>query len=160
MKKADPALGWWEQNSKCAYQESLRDLDRALRDFARSRNGQRKGTVKAKLGLAERTYRCGECGLVLDRDVNAARNLLSLAASGAERRNAGRGTRKTAPRAARPAEPGTRHPARRQDRDRRPPRRLRHERHRALNRNGQGGQAWAVSATRAAAGSQSGGMNR
>ena len=43
VKKADPALGWWEQNSKCAYQESLRDLDRALRDFAKSRNGQRKG---------------------------------------------------------------------------------------------------------------------
>ena len=43
MKKADPALGWWEQNSKCAYQESLRDLDRALRDFAKSRKGERKG---------------------------------------------------------------------------------------------------------------------
>ncbi len=49
------------------------------------------GTVKAKLALAERTYRCDGCGLVLDRDVNAARNLLSLAASGAERRNAGEG---------------------------------------------------------------------
>ena len=43
MKKADPALGWWEQNSKCAYQESFRDLDRALRDFAKSQQGQRKG---------------------------------------------------------------------------------------------------------------------
>ena len=30
---------------------------------------------------------CG-CGLVADRDVNAARNLLALAASGAERLNA------------------------------------------------------------------------
>ena len=50
------------------------------------------GTAKAKLGLSERTYRCDACGLVLDRDVNAARNLLSLAASGAERRNAGGGT--------------------------------------------------------------------
>jgi putative transposase len=42
-KKADPALSWWDQNSKCAYQESHRDLDRALRDFARSKKGQRKG---------------------------------------------------------------------------------------------------------------------
>jgi putative transposase len=42
-KKADPALGWWDQNSKCAYQEGFRDLDRALRDFARSRRGERKG---------------------------------------------------------------------------------------------------------------------
>jgi putative transposase len=42
-KKADPALSWWAENSKCAYQEAFRDLDRALRDFVKSRNGQRKG---------------------------------------------------------------------------------------------------------------------
>ena len=29
-KKADPALAWWAENSKCAYQEAFRDLDRAL----------------------------------------------------------------------------------------------------------------------------------
>jgi transposase len=34
--------------------------------------------VKAKLSLAERTFRCQVCGLVLDRDVNAARNLAAL----------------------------------------------------------------------------------
>ena len=43
VKKADPALAWWDQNSKCAYQESFRTLDRALRDFAKSGKGQRKG---------------------------------------------------------------------------------------------------------------------
>ena len=42
-KKADPALAWWGENSKCAYQEAFRDLDRALRDFVKSRKGQRKG---------------------------------------------------------------------------------------------------------------------
>jgi putative transposase len=42
-KKADPALAWWAENSKCVYQEAFRDLDRALRDFIRSKNGQRKG---------------------------------------------------------------------------------------------------------------------
>ena len=42
-KKADPALAWWEQNSKCAYQEAFGDLDRALREFTRSNKGQRKG---------------------------------------------------------------------------------------------------------------------
>ena len=36
---------------------------------------------KPKLALSERTYRYKQCGLVLDRDVNAARNLLSLAAN-------------------------------------------------------------------------------
>jgi putative transposase len=50
------------------------------------------GTVKAKLSLSERTFRCDGCGLVLDRDINAARNLLKLAASGAERQNACGGT--------------------------------------------------------------------
>jgi putative transposase len=37
------------------------------------------GAVKAKLRLSERTYRCASCGLVLDRDLNAARNLATLA---------------------------------------------------------------------------------
>jgi putative transposase len=43
QKKADPALAWWAQNSKCAYQEAFRDLDRALRGFTASRTGGRKG---------------------------------------------------------------------------------------------------------------------
>ena len=43
QKKADPALGWWTENSKCTYQEAFRNLDRALRDFTRSRKGERKG---------------------------------------------------------------------------------------------------------------------
>ena len=41
-KKADPALGWWGENSKCAYQEAFRDLDRALRDFTALKKGARK----------------------------------------------------------------------------------------------------------------------
>jgi putative transposase len=36
------------------------------------------GVVTAKLRLSERTYRCDACGLVLDRDLNAARNLAAL----------------------------------------------------------------------------------
>lgn len=41
------------------------------------------GSVKAKLDLNERTYYCDHCGLVIDRDLNAAVNLM-LAASAAE----------------------------------------------------------------------------
>jgi putative transposase len=36
------------------------------------------GAVKTTLRLAERTYRCDQCGLVADRDPGAARNLAPL----------------------------------------------------------------------------------
>jgi putative transposase len=36
------------------------------------------GVVKIKLRLSDRTFRCEECGLLLDRDLNAARNLARL----------------------------------------------------------------------------------
>jgi putative transposase len=42
-KKVDPELAWWGENSKCVYQESFRDLDRALKDFIRSKKGERRG---------------------------------------------------------------------------------------------------------------------
>jgi len=70
------------------------------------------GAVKAKLALSGRTYRCPSCGLALDRDVNAARNLLQLAASGAESLNACGGTARPGPAGHAPAkqEPGTAQP--------------------------------------------------
>ena len=45
------------------------------------------GRVKAKLSLSERTYRCDGCGLVLDRDLNAAINIC-VAGSAPETLNA------------------------------------------------------------------------
>ena len=57
------------------------------------------GYVKAKLTLAERTFACVVCGLQLDRDLNAARNLAALAQhvaqSGWETQNARGADRKT-----------------------------------------------------------------
>ena len=38
------------------------------------------GLVKSELPLPERTYSCGGCGHTMDRDLNAARNLVSLVA--------------------------------------------------------------------------------
>uniref|UniRef100_UPI00196A5251 RNA-guided endonuclease TnpB family protein n=1 Tax=Actinoplanes solisilvae TaxID=2486853 RepID=UPI00196A5251 len=38
------------------------------------------GAVKTKLALSERVYECAACGLVIDRDRNAALNLAALAA--------------------------------------------------------------------------------
>ena len=67
-------------------------LIQAGRWFPSSRTCSGCGAVKAKLTLSERTYTCDTCGLVLDRDANAAVNLLKLAASGAESLNACGGT--------------------------------------------------------------------
>jgi putative transposase len=49
------------------------------------------GAVKTKLLLAERTYHCGHCGLVIDRDYNASINLAALAASTGTASGAGTG---------------------------------------------------------------------
>jgi putative transposase len=73
------------------------------------------GWVKAKLTLAERTFGCEICGLVMDRDLNAARNLAklveSVAQSGWETRNARGADRKPqlAGQVARKREAGTEH---------------------------------------------------
>lgn len=57
------------------------------------------GTVKPKLSPKQRTYMCTVCGLVLDRDHNAARNLANLvkhvAGSGPETLNGRGADRKT-----------------------------------------------------------------
>ena len=49
------------------------------------------GSVKAKLSLTERVYRCEHCGLVIDRDLNAAINI-QVAGSAPETVNAHGGT--------------------------------------------------------------------
>ena len=49
------------------------------------------GSVKAKLSLTERTYKCEHCGLVIDRDLNAAINIM-VAGSAPETVNAHGGT--------------------------------------------------------------------
>ena len=49
------------------------------------------GSVKTKLSLKERTYKCEHCGLVIDRDLNAAINI-KVAGSAPETLNAHGGT--------------------------------------------------------------------
>ena len=49
------------------------------------------GGVKVKLSLSERTYRCDSCGLTMDRDLNAAINIM-VAGSAPETLNAHGGT--------------------------------------------------------------------
>ncbi|MGW1681250.1 RNA-guided endonuclease TnpB family protein [Saccharopolyspora sp. NPDC002376] len=50
----------------------------ADRWFPSSKTCSGCGVVKAKLRLSERAFHCHACGLVLDRDLNAARNLAAL----------------------------------------------------------------------------------
>ncbi|MFF0579319.1 IS607 family element RNA-guided endonuclease TnpB [Streptosporangium saharense] len=56
----------------------------ADRWFPSSKTCSGCGAVKTKLALSERTYACTECGLVADRDHNAALNLAALAANVAQ----------------------------------------------------------------------------
>ncbi|WP_051182484.1 IS607 family element RNA-guided endonuclease TnpB [Nocardia vinacea] len=53
----------------------------ADRWFASSKTCSGCGVAKTKLPLHVRVFTCNECGLILDRDANAARNLATLAAS-------------------------------------------------------------------------------
>ena len=66
----------------------------ADRWFASSKTCSGCGAVKAKLALSERTYVCTACGVILDRDVNAAVNLAEygrqvIAGSGPEMQKTG-----------------------------------------------------------------------
>ena len=49
--------------------------------------------ARKEMPLSERTYSCPVCGLVMDRDRNASRNLAMVAASSAETENACGGRR-------------------------------------------------------------------
>jgi IS605 OrfB family transposase len=74
----------------------------ADRWFPSSKTCSGCGAVKPKLPLRMRTFVCDECGLVLDRDENAALNLAALverqvAGSGPETRNGRGADRKTGP---------------------------------------------------------------
>ncbi|MEV7027203.1 zinc ribbon domain-containing protein [Kitasatospora sp. NPDC093558] len=96
-------------------------LDVADRWFPSSRTCSDCRAVKPKLPLRVRTFSCGYCGLVIDRDENAARNLASLvkrhvAGSGPETVNGRGADRKPGPCPAGGSEASTSH---------RPPRRIR-----------------------------------
>ena len=75
--------GWAEFQSQLAYKTTWygSKLLLAPRFYPSSRTCSGCGAVKAKLRLSERIYSCESCGLQLDRDLNAARNLVQLAES-------------------------------------------------------------------------------
>jgi putative transposase len=73
--------GWGELRRQLGYKTMWAGgrLVRADRWFASSKTCCGCQAVKAKLPLAARVFHCGACGLRIDRDLNAARNLARLA---------------------------------------------------------------------------------
>lgn len=79
---------WSEIRRQLTYKAERAGVRLVVADrwFASSKTCSGCGTAKAKLPLSERTYACMACGLVLDRDENAAKNLAALASTGELRR--------------------------------------------------------------------------
>ena len=67
------------------------EVVRVDRFFPSSKTCSSCGEVKAKLSLNERVYRCEHCGLVIDRDLNAALNILQYVAQSCGETLNGRG---------------------------------------------------------------------
>jgi putative transposase len=75
-------VGWGTILAQLAYKISWSDgslLVAADRFYPSSKTCSDCGTVRAKLALSERVFTCDACGLVLDRDLNAALNLARMA---------------------------------------------------------------------------------
>ncbi|WP_223165665.1 RNA-guided endonuclease InsQ/TnpB family protein, partial [Lentzea indica] len=72
--------GFAEIRRQLAYKTRWRGSRLVVADrwFPSSKTCSDCGVVKAKLPLHVRVFRCGSCGLEIDRDLNAARNLAAL----------------------------------------------------------------------------------
>ena len=113
---SDAAFGEFRRQLEYKTARSGARLHVVSRWYRSSKTCSGCGSVKAKLSLSERTYRCDGCGLVLDRDLNAAINIC-VAGSAPETLNAhgvtvGRGGGRSgrATRVAVKCEPSVRHP--------------------------------------------------
>ncbi|MFE9204259.1 IS607 family element RNA-guided endonuclease TnpB [Micromonospora sp. NPDC007230] len=73
--------GFGEIRRQVAYKAERNGGRRIVADrwYPSSKTCSDCGAVKAKLPLRVRTYICDSCGLALDRDLNAARNLAAIA---------------------------------------------------------------------------------
>lgn len=78
LAKSIGDAAFYQLTNQIEYKSKIhgRDVARVGRFYPSSKKCSECGSVKAKLGLSERIYRCEECGMVLTRDHNAARNIL------------------------------------------------------------------------------------
>jgi putative transposase len=81
LARAISDVGMQEFRRQMSYKTHWCGSDIAFADrwYPSSKRCSRCGTVKDELPLSQRTYRCDVCSLVIDRDLNAARNLAQLA---------------------------------------------------------------------------------
>ena len=84
---SDAALGEFRRQLEYKAARSGAELRVVDRWFPSSKTCSNCGVVKAKLSLSERTFNCDDCGLSIDRDVNAAINI-QVAESAPEMLNA------------------------------------------------------------------------
>ena len=80
LAKAISDAGMFELHRQLTYKANWRNVQviKADRWYASSKTCSGCGYKKTDLTLADRIYECSECGLSIDRDLNAARNLASL----------------------------------------------------------------------------------
>ena len=83
-------VGWYEFRRQLTYKAAWYGSRIALADRWEPSSWTCSGCgwYDAHLTLKDRTFHCQQCGLVLDRDLNAARNLAKLAGSCSESQNA------------------------------------------------------------------------
>ena len=81
LAQAIADVGLYEFRRQLAYKGQWYGCEVRLanRFYPSSKRCSGCGQVKPDLGLGEREYRCGYCGLVIDRDLNAAINLEQVA---------------------------------------------------------------------------------
>jgi putative transposase len=81
LARAISDAGWAQLARQLTYKQAWRDgqVRLAPRWLASSKTCSACGQIKPSLTLAERTYTCQACGLVCDRDLNAAANLAAWA---------------------------------------------------------------------------------
>jgi putative transposase len=89
-------VGWHEFRRQLSYKGEWYGCEVQVADrfYPSSKRCSRCGNVKAEFDLSKRVYECEVCGLIIDRDLNAALNLERWpTASSAERHACGEGVR-------------------------------------------------------------------
>ena len=83
LAKAVQDMGFYEFRRQLEYKCSLYGSELIIADrwFPSSKTCSNCGSKKEILSLSERVYHCDNCGISLDRDLNAAINLAALAVS-------------------------------------------------------------------------------